>query len=384
MLAVSRRGPCAGAGVAKTARVSGIIERYRDRLPVTENTPVISLGEGNTPLIEAPRLAARLGHAGRVLVKFEGLNPTGSFKDRGMTMAISKAAEAGAKAVVCASTGNTSAAAAAYAMRAGMQCLVLLPAGKIAQGKLAQAFVLGAKVVQIEGNFDDALDLVRQLGERGDFAVVNSINPYRIEGQKTLAFEVVDELGDAPHLHALPTGNAGNITAHWQGYREYFESGPATRLPRMLGVQAAGAAPLVLGHRVEQPETVATAIRIGNPASAEQALSAAKDSGGAIDCVEDQQILEAQAWLAANEGIFVEPASAASIAGLIQCFERRENGQDSPHGVRNPVIGLDPAGTIVCTVTGNGLKDIDAAAKFGQWETRHCAPTLEAVLGELG
>ena len=332
----------------------GVIARYRQCLPVTEATPVISLNEGSTPLIQSPKLSARVGRGREVYVKYEGLNPTGSFKDRGMTMAISKAVEDGARAVICASTGNTSAAAAAYAARAGVTCVVLLPAGKIAFGKLAQAFIYGAKVVAIEGNFDDALRLVRELGESGQFAIVNSINPHRIEGQKTAAFEIIEELGDAPDLHVIPVGNAGNISAYWKGYREFNALGRSTKLPRMAGFQAAGSAPIFYGKVVEKPETIATAIRIGNPASWDMANAAIQDSGGSIDIVTDAEILSAQQWLAANEGIFVEPASAASIAGLFKCLSTERCAVC-------PVPKIPEGSRIVCTVTGHGLKDPDIA-----------------------
>jgi threonine synthase len=291
----------------------GIIEAYRDRLPVSAKTPVVTLNEGNTPLVEAPRLSEEVG--ARVLLKVEGANPTGSFKDRGMTMAISKAAEEGAKVVVCASTGNTSASAAAYAARAGMLAAVIIPDGHVALGKLAQALIHGAKVVSIRGSFDDALHVVRELGERGGVTVVNSINPFRIEGQKTASFEICDVLGSAPDVHCIPVGNAGNITAYWRGYGEYARDGVTTGTPRMLGWQAAGSAPLVHGEPVPHPETIATAIRIGNPASWEQAIAARDESGGAIGAVTDAQILDAYRMLASLEGVFVEPASAASIAG---------------------------------------------------------------------
>ena len=334
----------------------GLIEKYRDRLPVTDKTPVISLNEGNTPLIELVNLPRLIKKNVRIYAKFDGLNPTGSFKDRGMTMAISKACEQGAKAVICASTGNTSAAAAAYAARAGIACIVLLPAGKIALGKLAQAFMYGSKVVAIEGNFDDALRLVREIGETEPIAIVNSINPFRLEGQKTAAFEIIETLGDAPDVHIMPVGNAGNISAYWMGYREFHGIGRATRLPKMIGYQAAGSAPIFHNRIVEKPETVATAIRIGNPASWEKATAAMRDSGGAVDIVTDEQILSAQAWLASNEGIFVEPASAASIAGLMKCC-----GKDRCTTCPLPAI---PGGSrIVCTVTGHGLKDPDVASK---------------------
>ena len=332
----------------------GVIARYRQYLPVSEATPVVSLNEGSTPLVHSPRLGGIVGRGCTVYVKYEGLNPTGSFKDRGMTMAISKAMEEGAKAVICASTGNTSASAAAYAARAGIKCVVLLPAGKIATGKMAQGFMYGAKVVSIEGNFDDALRLVREIGETENIAIVNSINPFRIEGQKTASFEIMDELGEAPDIHILPVGNAGNITAYWRGYREFHGLGRAKKLPRMLGFQASGSAPIFHNHVVEFPETVATAIRIGNPASWKFASEAMKDSGGAIDIVTDEEILDAQRWLASHEGIFVEPASAASIAGLFKCAAGGK-------GAAYSFAGLPENSTIVCTVTGHGLKDPDVA-----------------------
>ena len=332
----------------------GVISRYRQFLPVSDATPIVSLNEGSTPLIYSPKLSERL--ESEVYIKYEGLNPTGSFKDRGMTMAISKAAEAGAQAVICASTGNTSAAAAAYAARADLKCIVLLPAGKIAMGKLVQAFMYGAEVIAIEGNFDDALRLVREVGELGQVAIVNSINPHRIEGQKTGAFEIIEELGDAPDWHILPVGNAGNITAYWMGYREFLANGKSTKLPRMSGFQAAGSAPVYHKCVIDHPETLATAIRIGNPASWTGANTAIADSGGSIDIVTDEEILAAQKWLASNEGIFVEPASAASIAGLMKCI-----GPDRCAVCPRPQIA--PGSKIVCVVTGHGLKDPDTALK---------------------
>jgi len=330
----------------------GVISRWREYLPVSEATPFISLNEGSTPLIHSPKLS---GYANAdVFLKYEGLNPTGSFKDRGMTVALSKAVEAGAQAVICASTGNTSAAAAAYAARAGISCIVLLPAGKIAFGKLAQAFMYGARVVAIEGNFDDALRLVREIGATEPIAVVNSINPFRLQGQKTAAFEIIDELGDAPDFHFLPVGNAGNITAYWLGYDEFHRCRRAQRRPRMVGFQAAGAAPIFRNHVIDKPETVASAIRIGNPASWKLAVDAIAQSGGAIDVVTDAEILAAQSWLATHEGIFVEPASAAGIAGLFKSFDPRRGTER-----RFPDV---PAGSrIVCTLTGHGLKDPDVA-----------------------
>jgi threonine synthase len=329
----------------------GVIDRYRSFLPVSDTTPVISLNEGSTPLIPAPRLSSMAGGRRHVYLKFEGLNPTGSFKDRGMTVAVSKAVERGAKLVICASTGNTSASAAAYAARAGIQCAVLLPSGKIAMGKLAQAFVYGAKVIALDGNFDRCLALIRELSTEPGIAVVNSINHDRLEGQKTAAFEIVDALGEAPDLHILPVGNAGNTAAYWKGYAEYFHAGHATRIPRLLGFQAANAAPIYHDRIIEQPETVASAIRIGNPASWKMAKSAFNESGGTIDIVTDEEILSAQRWLATTEGLFVEPGSAASVAGLLKCCSERECA-------RCPLDSLPEDATIVCTLTGHGLKDI--------------------------
>ncbi|MEU0938479.1 threonine synthase [Embleya sp. NPDC005971] len=328
----------------RTTQWRGVIEEYRDRLPVSVNTPVVTLREGGTPLVPAQVLSERTGC--EVHLKVEGANPTGSFKDRGMTMAISKAKEEGARAVICASTGNTSASAAAYAVRAGMVCAVLVPQGKIALGKMGQALVHGARILQVDGNFDDCLTLARDLAEKYPVALVNSVNPVRIEGQKTAAFEIVDMLGDAPDIHVLPVGNAGNITAYWKGYNEYAADGLSARRPRMWGYQAAGSAPLVNGAPVLSPQTIATAIRIGNPASWDFAIAARDESGGHIESVTDRQILSAYRLLAAQEGVFVEPASAASVAGLLQAAEQGR---------------VDPGQRIVCTVTGNGLKDPDWA-----------------------
>jgi threonine synthase len=344
----------------------GIIKEYRDRLPVSDSTPIVTLGEGGTPLVYACVLSEMLGNS--VYLKVEGMNPTGSFKDRGMTMAISKAVEEGAKAVICASTGNTSASAAAYAAKAGVVSAVLVPAGKIAMGKLAQAVVHGATLLQVDGNFDDCLTLARDLSEKYPVALVNSVNPVRIEGQKTASFEIVDALGDAPDLHVLPVGNAGNITAYWKGYVEYAKDGLASKRPRMWGFQAAGSAPIVLGHKVDKPETIATAIRIGNPASWEQALAARDDSGGLIDSVTDDQILAAYRLLASRESVFVEPASAAGVAGLIQAHERGtlERGQN-----------------IVITVTGNGLKDVQWALE-GATDPVSVPVDAERAAAELG
>ena len=324
----------------------GVIEEYRKFLPVTEKTPVVTLGEGHTPLIHAKRLARKIDPRIELYLKFEGANPTGSFKDRGMTLAISKALESQARAVICASTGNTSASAAAYGARAGLAVYVLIPAGKIALGKLSQAMMHQATVIQIEGNFDQALSIVKEIAAQHRVELVNSINPFRIEGQKTAAMEVCDQLGFAPTLHVLPVGNAGNITAYWRGYTEYRAAGQIARLPRMMGFQAAGAAPIVLGHVVEDPQTVATAIRIGNPASWKAALLAVEESAGKIDMVTDGEILDAYRMVAAEEGVFCEPASAAAVAGVIKM---------SKGGA------LRDADTVVCTLTGHGLKDADTA-----------------------
>jgi threonine synthase len=345
-----------------------LIERYRRYLPVTEKTPIVSLFEGNTPLIPAAHLCKTLGVQAKVFFKFEGLNPTGSFKDRGMTLAVSKAVEKGAQALACASTGNTSASAAAYAARAGLRCAVLIPQGHIALGKLAQALMHGARVIPIQGNFDQALEIVVQITQRHPIALVNSINPDRIEGQKTAAFEVVDALGDAPDIHCIPVGNAGNITAYWKGYGEYFAEKRARKLPRMWGFQAAGAAPLVYGKTVADPQTLATAIRIGNPASADGARTARDASKGLIDAVTDDEILEAYKLLASQEGIFAEPASAASVAGLIKCARK----------------GLLKEGeTVVCTLTGHGLKDPDTATRIQALPTP-VAAEIETVLKAIG
>jgi threonine synthase len=344
----------------------GLIEAYREHLPVTDATPVITLLEGNTPLLPAPRVAQQAGIA-RAYLKVEGLNPTGSFKDRGMTMAISTAVERGAKVAICASTGNTSASAAAYSARAGLMCAVVIPQGQIALGKLAQALIHGARVVPVHGNFDRALEIVRELGERPGVEVVNSVNPVRIEGQKTAAFEIVDVLGEAPTVHSIPVGNAGNITAYWRGYSEYAALGRATRTPRMLGWQASGAAPIVRGEPVLHPETLATAIQIGNPASWQGAVDARDQSGGHIGEVTDAQIVEAYKMLAAEEGCFVEPASAASVAGLLQ-------------GAADGLLAADDVA--VCTVTGHGLKDPNRAiaeVQVGDPVDAHAATVAAAL-----
>jgi threonine synthase len=344
----------------------GVIEEYKSRLPINAKTPIVTLGEGGTPLVYACTLSEMLNN--QVYLKVEGANPTGSFKDRGMTVAISKAAEVGAKAVICASTGNTSAAATAYAVKAGMKSAVLIPDGKIAMGKLAQAIVHGASVLQVNGNFDDCLVLAQDLANKYPVALVNSVNPDRIEGQKTAAFEIVDRLGDAPDLHVLPVGNAGNITAYWKGYVEYKNDAVSTKLPQMWGYQAAGAAPIVDGAPVLKPETIATAIRIGNPASWKQAIAARDESKGRIGKVTDEQILQAYHLLAEKEGVFVEPSSAAGVAGLIQA----KANNDLPSGK-----------VIVITVTGNGLKDPQWALE-GAKETVKISVNADAAAEALG
>jgi threonine synthase len=348
---------------------NGVINQYADYLPVTDATPVVTLLEGNTPLIRVDNFSEAIGADIELYVKYEAMNPTCSFKDRGMTMALSKAKERGAEIVICASTGNTSASAAAYAARARMRCVVLLPNGKIALGKLAQALMYGATTIAIEGNFDDALRVVRELGETGKVEVVNSINPVRIEGQKTGAFEICDQLEKVPDFHFLPVGNAGNITAYWKGYKEYQSAGKISSVPRMFGFQAAGAAPIVEGRPIEDPQTIATAIRIGNPASWQGANTALKESNGFIDKVTDDEILAAYKLLARSEGVFVEPASAAPLAGLINCVK----------------AGRIPKGSvIVATTTGHGLKDPDTAIKVAGFEPIITPPNKEAVMKIMG
>ncbi|OGC29111.1 threonine synthase [candidate division WOR-1 bacterium RIFOXYB2_FULL_48_7] len=344
----------------------GIIEEYRQYLPVTDETPIVTFCEGNTPLLKAHYLS-ELTHC-QVYLKYEGANPTGSFKDRGMTMAISKAKERGCKAVICASTGNTSASAAAYSARAGMDCIVIIPKGKIALGKLSQAIMHGAKVFEVDGNFDQALNLVRELGEKYPIEIVNSINPFRIEGQKTGAFEIVNQLNAVPDFHAIPVGNAGNITAYWKGYKEYYGDKKISTLPKMIGFQAEGAAPIVLGHPVEKPETLATAIRIGNPASWKTAVAAAAESGGSISIVTDTEIVDAYKLVATKEGIFCEPASAASVAGVLKLAKAGKISHGS---------------TIVCILTGHGLKDPDNAIMFGEKPT-FIPCKVDAVAKKLG
>ena len=356
--------------------IQPLIERYRDYLPVSDKTCIISLNEGSTPMVRAYNLSQAINPKLDIFLKYEGLNPTGSFKDRGMTMAITKAVEDGFKGVICASTGNTSASAAAYAARAKIACAVLIPEGKIAMGKLSQAMIHGAKVIQIKGNFDDALNLVRSITETQPVQLVNSVNPYRIEGQKTGAFEIVDDFeGFAPDFHALPVGNAGNITAYWKGYKEYRELGKVRHLPRMLGFQAAGSAPIVLGHPVAKPQTFATAIRIGNPASWKSAEAARDESGGVIGMVTDHEIRAAYQMVAAAEGIFCEPASAASIAGIIKLTENGYFDDFEPmHGDKLRVV---------CILTGHGLKDPDSAIKSAE-EPVTVEANEDAVLEVMG
>jgi threonine synthase len=365
-------------------RYSGLIEKYRDRLPVTDTTPVISIGEGNTPLIELVNLPRVLGHAVTIYAKFEGLNPTGSFKDRGMTMAVTKAVEAGSKAIICASTGNTSASAAAYAARAGIGCFVLIPEGKIALGKLAQAMMHGSTVIQIQGNFDDGMRLVQELSAQMPVALVNSVNPYRLQGQKTIAFEIIEALGDAPDYHVLPVGNAGNISAHWMGYSEsvcqqteacglcqgqcpyHPAKARASKRPVMVGNQAAGSAPFLRGAMVDHPETIATAIRIGHPMSWNLAWAAVRESGGWFNECTDQEILDAQALLARHEGVFCEPSSATGFAGLIKDLAAGR---------------IKDGSRIVCTLTGHGLKDPDTA--IAQSSKPHLVAAERGAIADL-
>ena len=346
-------------------RYTGLIEKYRDKLPVSENTRIISLGEGNTPLIKLQNISKEIDREINLYIKYEGLNPTGSFKDRGMTMAVTKAVESGSEAIICASTGNTSAAAAAYAARAGIKAFVLIPEGKIALGKLAQAMIHGSTIIQIKGNFDDGMQIVKEIADHAPVSIVNSINPYRLQGQKTAAFEIIDELGSAPDYHCLPVGNAGNITAHWMGYTEYFEIGKSKTTPTMLGYQAAGAAPFIKGSKVENPETIATAIRIGNPQSWDQAIKLSKQSNGWFDAFADSEILAAQKMLTEREGIFCEPASATSVAGALKDIKS----------------GKIPTGSsVVCTLTGHGLKDPDTAiSQCDQSAMINVNPTLDEV-----
>ncbi len=345
-------------------RYTGLIDKYRDRLPVHDDTRIISLGEGNTPLIRLNNIPRELGKDVDIYVKYEGLNPTGSFKDRGMTMAVTKAVEEGSKAIICASTGNTSAAAAAYAARAGITAFVLIPDGKIAMGKLAQAMMHGSVVIQIKGNFDDGMRLVKEVADQAPVTIVNSINPYRLQGQKTAAFEIIEELEAAPDYHCLPVGNAGNITAHWMGYSEYYQHGIVNSRPVMVGYQAEGSAPFVRGEMVDNPETVATAIRIGHPQSWDKAWELQKEAKGWFDALSDEEILAAQKLLAVKEGIFCEPASATSVAGAL----------------RDIKAGKIPEGSkVVCTLTGHGLKDPDTAIR----QTTSPVLTVEATLDSV-
>lgn len=347
---------------------TGLLDRYRDRLPISEDTEIIDLGEGNTPLIRLRNIPQEMDIDAEIYVKYEGLNPTGSFKDRGMCMAVTKAVEEGSKAIICASTGNTSAAAAAYAARAGITAFVLIPDGKIALGKLAQAMMHGAVVIQIKGNFDDGMQLVKEVGDEAPVTIVNSINPFRLQGQKTAAFEIIEELGSAPDYHCLPVGNAGNISAHWMGYVEYAEDGVVSSRPTMVGYQASGAAPFLRGEMVDEPETVATAIRIGHPQSWDKAWNVQKESGGWFDECSDDEILAAQKLLAEKEGVFCEPASATSVAGAL----------------RDLKSGKIPAGSkVVCTLTGHGLKDPDTAIKQSTREMITVDATLEEVKGAI-
>lgn len=356
-------------------RYNGVIDRYKKYLPITDKTPIITLKEGNTPLIYSSFLSNILGENLYVYLKFEGLNPTGSFKDRGMTVAVSKAKEEGSKIVICASTGNTSASAAAYAARANLKCVVLIPEGAIALGKLAQSLVHGAKVIAVKGNFDDALSLVKEITSKYPITLVNSLNPYRIEGQKTASFEICDSLGEAPDFQVMPVGNAGNITAYWKGYKEYKMTGKIKRLPKMLGFQASGAAPIVKGHPIKNPKTIATAIRIGNPASWKKAEIARDESKGLIDTVTDKEIILAYKLLASKEGLFCEPASASSVAGLLKLAKK---------GYFQPTNKLTNQPTkIVCILTGHGLKDPDCALKTIK-RPKVISANLKSVLKEIG
>lgn len=349
-------------------RYTGLINKYREFLPVTDNTPVVTINEGNTPLIKADNLAAAIGRPDlEIYLKYEGSNPTGSFKDRGMTMAVSKAAEEGSKAIICASTGNTSAAAAAYGAKAGMKTYVLIPDGYIALGKLSQAMMYGAKVIAIAGNFDQALESVLEIAKNYPITLVNSLNPYRIEGQKTGAFEIIEALEDAPDYHFIPVGNAGNITAYWKGYTEWHALKKSANLPKMMGIQAEGSAAIVKGYKIDNPETLATAIRIGNPASWKQAEAARDESGGTIDMVNDEKIIEAYRLLASTEGVLAEPASCASVAGVIKLKDTLKQGA-----------------RLVCILTGNGLKDPDCAIKRATSAVEKTSAKLEDIVKLMG
>lgn len=350
--------------ITKETKYEGLINKYRDFLPVTASTPVITLNEGNTPFIKADNLAKKIGIKADIYLKFDGANPTGSFKDRGMTMAVTKAVESGSNAIICASTGNTSAAAAAYGAKAGLKTYVLIPDGYIAMGKLAQAMMYGAEIIAIDGNFDEALEVVRELSEKYPLTLVNSVNPYRIEGQKTAAFEICDFLGSAPDYLCIPVGNAGNITAYWKGFKEYYDKNIISNKPKMFGFEAEGSAAIVKNQRITKPETIATAIRIGNPASWTQAVSARDESNGIIDMVSDAEIIEAYKLIASCEGILAEPASAASVAGLIKSAK----------------AGLIEEGsTIACVLTGNGLKDPDSAIKYSTTEVIKTSSKIDDI-----
>ncbi len=344
----------------------GLINKYREYLPVNEFTPIVTLNEGNTPLIKADNLARKLELDAEIYLKFEGSNPTGSFKDRGMTLAVTKAKEAGSNAIICASTGNTSASAAAYGAKAGLKTYVLIPDGYIALGKLSQAMMYGAEIIAINGNFDQALEVVRKISEDYPITLVNSLNPFRIEGQKTGAFEICDALGQAPDYHFIPVGNAGNITAYWKGYKEYKDAGKIEKLPKMMGFEAEGAAAIVRGERIANPETIATAIRIGNPASWEKAEQARDESKGTISSVNDNEIIDAYKLIASCEGILAEPASAASVAGLIKCRHTIKTGAKC-----------------VCILTGNGLKDPDSAIKYSQTEVKKTSSDIKEILNVM-
>ncbi len=353
----------------KNTRYSGLINKYKEFLPVTDKTPVVTINEGNTPLIKADKLTKQAGLNINLYLKYEGANPTGSFKDRGMTLAVSKAKEEGSNAIICASTGNTSAAAAAYGAKAGMKTFVLIPDGYIALGKLSQAMMYGAEVVAINGNFDEALVIVRELAEKYPVTLVNSVNPYRIEGQKTAAFEICDALGEAPDYLCIPVGNAGNITAYWKGFKEYKEKNIVSSTPKMYGFEAEGAAAIVKNKKIDNPETIATAIRIGNPASWEQAVAAQKESNGLIDSVTDDEIIQAYQLLARTEGVLAEPGSAASVAGLIKSYNLGK---------------IQEGSTIVCVLTGNGLKDPDSAIKYSDCEVKKTSSNLDDIVKVLG
>ncbi|MBO6257427.1 threonine synthase [bacterium] len=341
----------------------GLINKYRQYLPVTESTPVVTLNEGNTPLIKADNLAKKIGIDAEIYLKFEGCNPTGSFKDRGMTMAVTKAKESGSGAIICASTGNTSASAAAYGAKAGLKTFVLIPDGYIALGKLSQAMMYGAEIIAIQGNFDRALEVVREIAEKYPITLVNSVNPYRIEGQKTGAFEICEALGQAPDYHFIPVGNAGNITAYWKGYKEFYDLGKINTKPKMMGFEAEGAAAIVKGERIMNPETLATAIRIGNPASWEKAEAARDESNGMINFVTDEEIVKAYKLIASTEGVLAEPASAASVAGLIKVKNQIKEGSK-----------------IVCILTGNGLKDPDNAIKYSNADVKKTTSEINDIL----